>query len=67
MRGIIGTLLLISICVTPLFAQYTEDLYFPTDSIETKNLRFVGLPLAFFTPETNFGFGGGGQIFLLKK
>ncbi|MGI9570274.1 MAG: BamA/TamA family outer membrane protein, partial [Desulfobulbia bacterium] len=48
-------------------AQYTEEPYYPTDSLQTKNLRFVGLPLAFFTPETSFGFGGGGQVFLLRK
>ncbi len=39
-----------------------------TDTITSiKNTKFIGLPIAFFTPETNFGFGGGGQLFLLNK
>lgn len=33
----------------------------------SKNYQFIAIPIAFYTPETGFGFGGGGQIYFLKK
>lgn len=32
-----------------------------------KSIQFVALPIVFYTPETKFGFGGGGQLFFLKQ
>ena len=29
------------------------------------NLKLVGIPVIFSTPETGFGFGGGGQLYLI--
>lgn len=61
------TLLLTLFCANQLIAQFDEEPYIPIDSIESKRVKFVGLPIVFFTPETSFAFGGGGQIFLLKN
>jgi hypothetical protein len=67
MKTIAATLLLIFFSANQLYAQYAEEPYIPIDSIETKKVKFVGLPIVFFTPETSFAFGAGGQIFLLKN
>lgn len=49
-------------------AQENNDAVFQIDSIgESKNTRIIGLPIAFYTPETNFGFGGGAQVYLLNR
>ena len=32
-----------------------------------KKLQIIAIPVAFYTPETKFGFGGGGQLFLLGE
>lgn len=32
-----------------------------------KNYQLIAIPIAFYTPETDFGFGGGGQLFLLNE
>ncbi len=32
-----------------------------------KNFKLAALPIVFYTPETEFGFGGGGQLFLLNN
>lgn len=32
-----------------------------------KNLKLIGIPVIFSTPETGFGFGGGGQLFLTSE
>ncbi len=40
---------------------------FKTDTFsKNKKYQLIGIPIIFYTPETNFGFGGGGQLFLLK-
>ena len=31
------------------------------------NLKLVGIPVIFSTPETGFGFGGGGQLYLIAE
>lgn len=53
-----------------LFAQIEDDggPYFKTDTIgKGKKLRIIAVPIVFTSPETGFGFGGGGQVFLLNK
>ncbi len=46
----------------------SKETVFKTDTLATaKNLQFIGVPIAFYTPETEFGFGGGGQLFLLNE
>ncbi len=45
-----------------------ENNVIKTDTISSnKNYQLIAIPIAFFTPETGFGFGGGGQLFFLKK
>ncbi len=45
-----------------------ENNVIKTDTISsTKDYQLIAIPIAFFTPETGFGFGGGGQLFFLKK
>ena len=52
-----------------VFAQEPgEEAIIQTDTLrKEKNIQIVGLPVAFYTPETEFGFGGGGQLFLLGE
>ena len=33
----------------------------------TKNFQLIAIPIAFYTPETELGFGGGGQLFFLSE
>ena len=33
----------------------------------SKKVKLIGVPIIFSTPETDFGFGGGGQLFFLSK
>lgn len=42
-----------------------EDLsIYQTDTLLIrKNIELIGIPLVFYSPETQFGFGGGGQMF----
>ncbi len=45
-----------------------EDVFITTDTInKTKKVQILGLPVIFYTPETELGFGGGGQLFLLGE
>ncbi|MGB5238971.1 MAG: BamA/TamA family outer membrane protein [Flavobacteriaceae bacterium] len=45
-----------------------EEAIVKTDTLRRdKKIQIVGLPVAFYTPETEFGFGGGGQLFLLGE
>ncbi|WP_224488101.1 BamA/TamA family outer membrane protein [Robertkochia flava] len=40
----------------------------PLDTLKgSRNLKFIGIPIAFYTPETQFGVGGGAQLFLLNN
>ena len=49
------------------WGQSTDD-FFKTDTIrKSKNIQFVAVPIVFYTPETDVGFGAGGQLFLLNK
>ena len=39
-----------------------------TDTLGSgRNLKLVGIPVIFSTPETGFGFGGGGQLYINRK
>ena len=52
-------LLLFGLFFLPRFAvAQTES---PTDSSK-KNLRFIGLPIVFYSPDTKFGFGAAGMF-----
>lgn len=58
--------LLCSLLLAGLFADaQTEDgSVYQTDTLLIrKNIELIGIPLVFYSPETQFGFGGGGQIF----
>ncbi len=50
-----------------LKAQFEEEPYIPIDSVSGKKVRSIILPIVFYTPETGFAFGGGGQLFLLER
>ena len=67
MKSIATYCLIFIACTHQLFAQFSEEPYVPIDSVKTKKVKIIGLPLVFYTPETNLGFGGGGQIFLLEN
>ncbi|MCX2745509.1 BamA/TamA family outer membrane protein [Mangrovivirga sp. M17] len=45
------------------YAQRKETIY-QFDTAKIKKVQFIALPVVFSTPETGFGFGGGGQIFI---
>jgi len=65
-RGYILSFILFCLFLTAR-SQSTNDV-FKTDTIaKSKSYQFVAVPIIFYTPETNFGFGGGGQLFLLNK
>lgn len=51
------------------FAQVQGDApIIQTDTLrKNRAFQIVGLPVVFYTPETKFGFGVGGQMFLLGK
>ena len=60
---------MVLLVLAPVFLYSQErgkEAIFKTDTIRrTKKIQIVGLPLVFYTPETELGFGGGGQLFLL--
>jgi hypothetical protein len=62
--------LLILLITFPLFsmAQRRDDAIIRSDTLNKKsNLKLIGVPVVFSTPETGFGFGGGGQLFLMGE
>ncbi len=60
-------ILILLLLISKSVGQNTKDV-FKTDTIaKNKNYQLIGIPIVFYTPETNFGFGGGGQLFLLKQ
>lgn len=65
-RGLLYIFFLIFL-ISNSWAQNPKDV-FKTDTIaKNKNYQLIGVPIIFYTPETNFGFGGGGQLFLLNS
>jgi len=66
MRKCVASLILLGIaCV--ISAQNDKSGAALFDTISSKKVQIVALPLVFYTPETNFGFGVGGQIYLLNQ
>ncbi|MGB5430662.1 BamA/TamA family outer membrane protein [Eudoraea sp.] len=62
------SLLLIFLSATAFAQRKSKDGLVQSDTLRKgKSLQFVGLPIAFYTPETEFGFGGGAQLFFLNK
>ncbi|MGB5403865.1 MAG: BamA/TamA family outer membrane protein [Robiginitalea sp.] len=48
----------------PSLGQSRDKAILRSDTLKTgKNLKLIGIPVVFSTPETGFGFGGGGQLF----
>ena len=65
-------LILIIACIFAPFYTLGQDrddeAIIKTDTLrKQKKLQIVALPIVFYTPETKFGFGGGGQMFLLGE
>lgn len=55
-----------SLLLTGFFAnaQNKDGSVYQTDTLLIrKNIELIGIPLVFYSPETQFGIGGGGQIF----
>jgi len=51
-----------------LSGQQKEAKKIETDTISIrKKIQLLGVPLVFYTPETNFGFGLGAQVFFLNQ
>jgi len=48
-------------------AQENKAVYQSDTLGSEKSIKMIGLPVAFVTPETGFGFGGGAQFFLPKR
>ena len=64
MRRILSIILLIGFSL-PTFGQNKDIGIVRSDTVNTGgNLKLIGIPVIFSTPETGFGFGGGGQLFL---
>lgn len=52
--------------LTMIGQEKGEDVIFKTDTLrQDRKIQVLGLPIVFYTPETELGFGGGGQLFLL--
>ncbi|MFY0601625.1 MAG: BamA/TamA family outer membrane protein [Cyclobacteriaceae bacterium] len=67
-KFIYSCILLVGFCFSGQ-AQKSEEAVFRSDTLgnNQKGFNLIGLPIAFVTPETSFGFGGGAQVFLLNK
>ncbi|WP_255572954.1 BamA/TamA family outer membrane protein [Hanstruepera marina] len=64
----LGCILVLLLCFSLKgFGQNKDDVIKSDTLIKAKKFQFVAIPIIFYTPETNFGFGGGGQLFLLKQ
>lgn len=51
------------------FAQVTDsdDFLTPLDTFDSDNTSLLAIPLLFYTPETEFGFGVGAQLFFKNR
>lgn len=67
MRKII--LLVITLYTLSINSQINngDNNIYKTDTIKSKNVKIIAIPIVFTTPETGFGIGGGAQFFLLNK
>ncbi|PWK17585.1 BamA/TamA family outer membrane protein [Xanthomarina spongicola] len=61
--------ILICLFIIPNSFGQNKDDVIKSDTINKKNkkIQLVAFPIVFYTPETSFGFGAGGQIFLLNQ
>lgn len=68
-RLVLHIIFLLFLAPSLLYAQESgEEAIIKTDTLRRqKKLQIVALPVVFYTPETQFGFGGGGQLFLLSE
>ena len=64
-----GLLLLVVFCISfSTLGQQDDKSIVRSDTINKGgNLKLIGVPVIFSTPETGFGFGGGGQLFLTSE
>ncbi len=62
MRQILISLFLL-VYVTCYAQERDETIYINDTILKKKNVQIIGLPVVFYTPETEFGFGGGTQFF----
>jgi len=64
-------LIILILCILTwieVLSQPNEEDYYKTDTINSKkNFQMIILPVVFYTPETQFGFGAGLQTFLYNK
>ncbi|MFP2997546.1 BamA/TamA family outer membrane protein [Spongiivirga sp. MCCC 1A20706] len=68
MKKYLYLLLLFHLSLNAQQERNTRENTIKSDTINTsKSIKFIGIPIAFYTPETEFAFGGGGQLFLLNK
>ena len=62
------TLLIILISVNLYSQNRNKKGFIESDTIKQgKSMQLIALPIVFYTPETKFGFGGGGQLFFLRN
>ena len=68
MRGI-ATAILLTLLSTGLRSQVDKDppVAVQTDTLKADKLQLMAIPLVFYTPETNLGFGGGAQLFFKTR
>jgi outer membrane protein assembly factor BamA len=64
-----GLILIAILCHLGLRAQIAneQDGAVQTDTLGAKKIQLLAVPLAFYTPETNLGFGAGAQMFFKTK
>jgi outer membrane protein assembly factor BamA len=67
MRRLLPFLLLLCFAFSAL-GQRDDQALVRSDTLNKgRNLKLIGIPVIFSTPETGFGFGGGGQLFLTAE
>ncbi len=65
---LLATLLIVVLSLKLYSQDKNEGGFIQSDTIrQGKSVQLVAIPIVFYTPETKFGFGGGGQLFLLNK
>ena len=64
MKRILILIIFVSIFQVVGFGQELQKQAIKTDTVGKKRkIQIIGLPVVFYTPETQFGFGGGAQFF----
>ena len=57
----------VSVCIGQNKKQNTKNHAIQSDTLKIKETQLLAVPLVFYTPETGFAFGGGGQLFFKTK